>query len=152
MNTLTRWFIINAGIVTASFFAYTKGLFGTIISNDVSYIAAATMVLFVGLCAYLGKIASLADKPLKNKQELIDKLDFGWFASGHFLNLGLLGTVVGFCFMIGSTLQPNAEINATIQTLKLGAGTALYTTAVGLVTYMLSQVQLYVIQSKLKKS
>lgn len=151
MKTFTQWFVINAGIATTSFFAYSKGLFGVIFENDASYIAALSMVIFVFMCGYLGKVALDVDKTPLNRQDHIDNLDFGWFVSGHFLNLGLLGTVVGFCFMMGSVRSVNPDITETIKTLVLGAGTALYTTLVGLVCHMLLQFQLYTIQNKLKK-
>ena len=150
MKTLTKWFIINATIATSAFFAAYKGLFTVIISSDVSYISVVSMILFVLISGFVGKLAFLVDSYTLPKEELVKQLDIGWFISGHFLNLGLLGTVIGFCYMIGATLDGSKDVGAIISDLKTGAGTALYTTLVGLVCSMLLQGQLYLIQYKIK--
>lgn len=63
--------------------------------------------------------------------------DFGWFLADLMLKLGILGTVVGFIFMLSSVATLEHFDVATMQTLltrmSSGMGVALYTTLCGLV-------------------
>ena len=43
MNTFTKWFLLNAVMVTAIFFAETKGAISAIIQNDLSHISILIM-------------------------------------------------------------------------------------------------------------
>ncbi len=67
-------------------------------------------------------------------------LDSGWFLVDVLLKLGLLGTIVGFIFMLGSvsesaTLDVNT-MQKVLREMSNGMGTALYTTLAGLVGSM----------------
>ena len=63
--------------------------------------------------------------------------DYGWFFVDAMIKLGLLGTIVGFIFMLGSVADSsNLDLNAmqkVMQQMSSGMGTALYTTLTGLV-------------------
>uniref|UniRef100_A0A6M3K3B5 Putative MotA/TolQ/ExbB proton channel family protein n=1 Tax=viral metagenome TaxID=1070528 RepID=A0A6M3K3B5_9ZZZZ len=72
----------------------------------------------------------------------------GWFVSDLLLTLGMIGTVVGFIYMLSTTFQqldPSniASMKGMIGKMGTGMGTALYTTASGLICSMLLRVQLY---------
>lgn len=83
---------------------------------------------------------------LDNLEKLIaEKHDFGWLVADIMIKLGLLGTVIGFIFMLGSvTSIDNADI-ATIQNMLLdmsaGMRVALFTTLTGLLGGMLLGLQ-----------
>ena len=62
MNTFTKWFLLNAVMVTATFLAEQKGAISTIIKNDLSYISIVIMVLYVVVAGYVGRLCYLADK------------------------------------------------------------------------------------------
>jgi hypothetical protein len=62
--------------------------------------------------------------------------DLGWFVSDLLLKLGLIGTIVGFVFMLGSvagagSLEADA-IQEVLARMSTGMGTALFTTLAGL--------------------
>ena len=71
--------------------------------------------------------------------------DYGWFFVDAMIKLGLLGTIVGFIFMLGSVADSsNLDLNAmqkVMQQMSSGMGTALYTTLTGLVGSLLLAMQ-----------
>lgn len=80
---------------------------------------------------------------LKGPQEI------GWFVSDMMLKLGLLGTIVGFIFMLGSVANiADFDVSGMQKILKHmsnGMGTALYTTLAGLTCSVLSATQYHML-------
>jgi len=80
---------------------------------------------------------------LKGPQEI------GWFVSDMMLKLGLLGTIIGFIFMLGSVANiadfDVSNMQKILRHMSDGMGTALYTTLVGLVCSVLSAMQYHMI-------
>lgn len=66
MNTFTKWFLLNAVMVTAIFFAETKGAISAIIQNDLSHISILIMGLYVCVSAYIGRLCYLSGKMSQN--------------------------------------------------------------------------------------
>lgn len=142
MKTFTKWVVINSIVATLAVFAAFKGFFSFVINNDASYLSIVMFMLFAGFSIFMGKLSIAVDQKKLNDHDL----DIGWFASDQFLSLGLLGTVIGFCYMVSSSLVETKELSAIIGELKAGAATAVLTTIVGLVCSMLLQLQLFIIQ------
>ncbi len=71
--------------------------------------------------------------------------EYGWFFVDAMIKMGLLGTIVGFIFMLGSVADSsNLDINAmqkVMQQMSAGMGTALYTTLAGLTGSLLLAMQ-----------
>ncbi len=80
---------------------------------------------------------------LKGPQEI------GWLVSDMMLKLGLLGTIIGFIFMLGSVANiADFDVSGMQQILKHmsnGMGTALYTTLAGLTCSILSAIQYHML-------
>lgn len=80
---------------------------------------------------------------LKGPQEI------GWFVSDMMLKLGLLGTIIGFIFMLGSVANiADFDVSSMQKVLKHmsnGMGTALYTTLAGLICSILSATQYHML-------
>lgn len=80
---------------------------------------------------------------LKGPQEI------GWFVSDMMLKLGLLGTIIGFIFMLGSLAHiSDFDINTMQEILRHmsnGMGIALYTTLTGLVCSILAAMQYHML-------
>lgn len=80
---------------------------------------------------------------LKGPQEI------GWFISDVMLKLGLLGTIIGFIFMLGSvTTIADFDVSTMQQVLRHmsnGMGTALYTTFAGLTGCVLASMQYHML-------
>lgn len=83
----------------------------------------------------------------------LDKLkashEYGWFFVDAMIKLGLLGTIVGFIFMLGSVSDTSAlDLNAmqkVMQQMSTGMGTALYTTLAGLIGSLLLALQYHML-------
>lgn len=74
--------------------------------------------------------------------------DSGWFLAESMLTLGMIGTVVGFIYMIETTIGTLGAA-VTVETLRslvsglaYGIGTALWTTLIGLIASLCLKVQL----------
>lgn len=149
MKLFSKWFLMMAAVCTTSIFAAYQGLFTAIVSNDVSYLSVLTMLVFVSISILLGEACLKLD--VGKSQNIHKKLEIGWFAADHCMTLGLLGTIVGFLYMMNKSISDTQDIQTIINQLKIGAGTALWTTAVGIVCSLLLQIQLFGIQQKIKK-
>ena len=153
-TTFTKWFLLNAVVVTAFFFAETRGAISLIVKNDISHISVVIMALYVIVSGVVGRLCYLSDKinPKREqeaKQHLSKKAEVGWFAAEHFFSLGLLGTVFGLCVATATNLDENAQVSTIVAGLKTGLNTAFYTTICGIVFSLPLQVQLMILKSKL---
>ena len=88
-------------------------------------------------------LVDVYESRLKGPQEI------GWFVSDMMLKLGLLGTIVGFIFMLGSVANiADFDVSGMQKILKHmsnGMGTALYTTLAGLTCSLLSATQYHML-------
>jgi flagellar motor component MotA len=81
--------------------------------------------------------------------------DREWFVSEMVITLGMIGTVIGFIYMLYSVFS-NLNINDTyaiqesLTQMASGMGTALLTTLVGLVSSVLIKSQLVMVESYVK--
>jgi len=71
----------------------------------------------------------------------------GWFASQMCLNLGMIGTVIGFIMMLVGFSHVDVSNVKSVQDLLAsmsgGMSTALYTTLAGLVSMQILQLQYF---------
>ena len=156
MKTFTKWFLLNAIVVTAVFFAETKGALSMMVKNDVSHLTIVIMVLYVLFTAFVGKLCYLADSVDKKKvnrhdaAKLSRQAEVGWFAAEHFFSLGLLGTVFGLCVATAGNLDETAQVSSIVAGLKTGLNTAFYTTICGIVFSLPLQAQLMILRYELE--
>lgn len=155
MNTFTKWFLINAVMGTAIFFAEQKEAISTIIKNDLSYISILIMGLYVLVSLYIGRLCYLSDKMsarkekrLKEKEYLKKRSHLGWFSAEHFFSLGLLGTIIGLIFATRGSLDSSLPVGEIVAGLKEGLNTAFYTTVCGIVFSLPLQIQLMILKFK----
>lgn len=156
MNTFTKWFLLNAVIVTAVFFAEAKGAISLMVKNDVSFLTVVIMSLYVIVSSWVGRLCYLADKIEKGMQRrtrerLSRQAEVGWFAAEHFFSLGLLGTVFGLCVATSTSLTEGNEVSDIVAGLKTGLNTAFYTTICGIVFSLPLQAQLIILRFKVEE-
>tara|TARA_B100000287_G_scaffold406750_1_gene431498 strand:- start:223 stop:711 length:489 start_codon:yes stop_codon:yes gene_type:complete len=156
MTTFTKWFLVNAVMATAIFFAEQKDMVSTIIKNDLSHISILIMTLYVCVSLYVGRLCYLVDTINKNKEKeakyyLTKRADVGWFAAEHFFSLGLLGTIVGLVIATEGNLDSALPLSEIVAGLKKGLNTAFYTTVCGIVFSLPLQVQLMILKFKLEE-
>ena len=156
MSTFTKWFLLNAVVLTAVFFAQTKGAITLMVSNDVSYLTIVIMSLYVVMSAFVGKLCYLADKAsgntiedLEERAKISKRAEIGWFSAEHFFSLGLLGTVFGLCVATATNLNAEAQVTDIVAGLKEGLHTAFYTTICGIVFSLPLQAQLMILKFKI---
>jgi hypothetical protein len=156
MNTFTKWFLLNAVMVTAVFFAEAKGAISLMVKNDVSYLTVVIMSLYVIVSTWVGRLCYFADKIEKGckpstRAQLTKQAEVGWFAAEHFFSLGLLGTVFGLCVATSTSLTEGNEVSDIVAGLKTGLNTAFYTTICGIVFSLPLQLQLIILRFKLEE-
>ena len=155
MTTFTKWFLLNAVMVTAVFFAEPKGAISLMVKNDISHLTIVIMVLYVIVSVVVGKLCFLSDKINKGREKearrhLTKRAEVGWFAAEHFFTLGLLGTVFGLCVATATSLNEGTEISDIVSGLKTGLNTAFYTTICGIIFSLPLQAQLMILRYKLE--
>lgn len=156
MTTFTKWFLLNAVLLTAVFFAETKGAISLMVKNDVSHLTIVIMFLYVVMSGFVGRLCYLADRVDAKKVEhdaakLTRQSEVGWFAAEHFFSLGLLGTVFGLCVATATNLNAEAQVSDIVSGLKAGLNTAFYTTICGIVFSLPLQTQLIILRLKLEE-
>jgi hypothetical protein len=158
MTTFVKWFLLNAVMLTAFFFAETKGAISLMVKSDASYLTIVIMTLYVLVSALVGRLCYLADradsgaiKDIDERSLLSRRADIGWFAAEHFFSLGLLGTVFGLCLATATSLHEEAPVGDIVTGLKVGLNTAFYTTICGIVFSLPLQVQLMILKFKLEE-
>lgn len=144
-----RWWLtfmlILLGGAAAAFF----GLFGKINDADFTKISFLIYGLFMGYTIFTGINTKKASKSLNEDYDLICRRnEQGWFVASLLTGLGMVGTIAGFIYMLGSSfaqLQADnvASMMAALQEMGSGMATALYTTGVGLVCSWLLKIQLF---------
>ena len=156
MSTFTKWFLVNAVMGTAIFFAGQKDAISTIIKNDLSYISILIMTLYILVSLYIGRLCYLSDKMsarkekrFKEKEYLKKRSHLGWFSAEHFFSLGLLGTIIGLIFATRGSLDSSLPVGEIVAGLKEGLNTAFYTTVCGIVFSLPLQIQLMILKFKL---
>lgn len=114
------------------------------------------MTDYIGDLYYTNKNASSSEE-VSSASDLIDVYEsrlkgpqeIGWFVSDMMLKLGLLGTIIGFIFMLGSVAGiadfDVSNMQKILQHMSNGMGTALYTTLAGLICSILSAMQYHMI-------
>ena len=158
MTTFTKWFLLNAVVLTAVFFAEQNSLISTMIEGDLSHISMLIMFLYVCMSAFVGKLCYLSDKiskkdsdmRRKEKEYLTKRAHVGWFAAEHFFSLGLLGTIIGLILATAENLDSSIPTSEIVAGLKRGLNTAFYTTVCGIVFSLPLQVQLMILKFKLE--
>ena len=158
MTTFSKWFLLNAVMVTAIFFAEQKGLISTMVEADLSHISILIMFLYVCISGLVGRLCYLSDRlskdnAAKKKKELeylTKRSDVGWFAAEHFFSLGLLGTIIGLILATEGSLDSSVPTAQIVAGLKQGLNTAFYTTVCGIVFSLPLQVQLMILKFRLE--
>jgi hypothetical protein len=81
--------------------------------------------------------------------------EIGWFSADIMIKLGLLGTIIGFIFMLGSVANITdfdvTSMQKILKHMSIGMGTALYTTLAGLVCSMLAASQYQLLDTSVDK-
>ena len=149
-----KWWLAFTLVCVGALFAYHIGFFHALWQKDSSYLSFATLILFLFMSLKCGFNTLLLSHKIDNhdlKKEDLDTFErheeLGWFVSELCLTLGMIGTIIGFVFMLAGFEDIDMSKPQTIQALLSDLGrsmaTALYTTLVGLICGSLLKVQYF---------
>ena len=137
------WWITNLVVASGIFWAYHLGIVQEIWHDDVTMITSALAILYIITTGIIGYIAYTK----QYKSKLVDAC---WFLSEQMLALGMLGTVIGFIYLLSSgitsaSVTDPTSLAALLANMSVGLGIALYTNAVGILASLISKSLLYVV-------
>lgn len=137
------WWVVNLAIASGAFWAWQNNIIQKIWQDDVTMITTALVVIFLFTDMIIGYIAYTK----KFTSKLVDTC---WFLSEQMLALGMLGTVIGFIYLLSSGITSASVTDPTslaslLANMSVGLGIALYTNAVGILASLISKGLLYAV-------
>lgn len=137
------WWITNLAVASGVFWAWYHGIISEIWHDDVTMITSVLAILYIVTTLLIGYVAYT-----KNfKSKIVDAC---WFLSEQMLALGMLGTVVGFIYLLTSgitsaSVTDPASLAALLANMSVGLGIALYTNATGILSSLITKALLYAV-------
>ena len=163
MKTYTaflRWWLYFTLICVGLTILYFFGVFEKLNEADITKISFFIIFLFfiftirAGVDTFrINRNENISEKQIK---EHYQKNEVRWFVAGVFTKLGMLGTVIGLVYVLNKSFInvdfSNVDsMKNTISVMAQGMGTALYTTATGLIFRILLDMQSFNIEQVLDK-
>jgi hypothetical protein len=158
-ESFLKWWLLFTLFIVATVFSFYLGFVNVLWEKDASYLSIATIVIFYIMSIKCGRDIFLTENENNITKEKIESFtrreETIWFTSELCLNLGMLGTIVGFCMMLAGFENLDISNQQTIQGLlsELGKSmaTALYTTLVGLICGQCLKMQALILGLHLNK-
>jgi len=158
-ESFLKWWLIFTLTTIGFIFSLTTGYAKLIWEKDASYLCAAITIIFIWFSIYVGatiyKTSKYLDMDELAYEKFLAKEELVWFVSDVCLNLGMLGTIIGFVMMLSGfeTLEINnsKSIEALLSQLGKSMATALYTTMVGLVCAQILKIQNLILGVQLER-
>lgn len=144
---LVWWLAATAQFVGIGIGVIKFGLVDFILATDITYLSFVVFAMWVfgtAQIAYLG---------IENK----NNYDTPWFISESCLSVGMIGTLIGFIIMLGSSfanVDPGNidSMKSLITSMAAGMSTALVTTLVGLVASLALKIQIVILEHNSEKT
>ena len=133
---LKWWFVFVVQAIGLTVFAYMDGI-QYVLENDKTYLSIVIALIWL--------IVSLSVGYYTWKK--LEKPEFLWFAGESCMTVGMIGTIIGFILMLGSSLtnldpSDTENMRVAISSMAVGMSTALLTTLTGLTATLMLRVQL----------
>lgn len=147
------WWLFFTLICVGTVIAGINGLFAAMLVVDftkLTFVIMLVSIIFLlrgGKLAYkLGKFEIITED---EGYDLCAENESTWFTSDVLLTIGMIGTVLGFIFMLGATFASTGALTipalqAALVKMSAGASAALYTTATGLICGLMLRIQAFV--------
>ena len=140
---LLKWWLIFCLTLLGFGTLYYFNMHSQLYYADVTKLSFLIIIIFVFTSVWIGR----KTYDLESTSVIDDKIDVGWFISESCLALGMVGTVTGFLYMLGTAFENIDIANATtlqdaLASMAKGMSTALYTTLTGLIASLIIKVQL----------
>ena len=140
---LLKWWLIFCLILIGIGTSYHFNLHSLLYNADVTKLSFLIIIIFIVTSIWIGKKTF----NLERTSVTDDNINVGWFIAESCLALGMVGTVTGFLYMLGTAFE-NIDISNTVTlqdalaSMARGMSTALYTTLTGLIASLIIKVQL----------
>ena len=140
---LLKWWLIFCLTLLGFGTLYYFNMHSQLYSADVTKLSFLIIIIFVFTSVWIGR----KTYDLEANSVIDDKIDVGWFVAETCLALGMVGTVTGFLYMLGTAFENIDITDATtlqdaLASMAKGMSTALYTTLTGLIASLIIKVQL----------
>jgi len=143
METRLKWWAMFCASIVMLFLGWQFGFLHTLYETDVTFISWLIIGLYLVLSMRTGWKIHMFD--ITNNKQSSSRPE--WYMSEMLLSLGMVGTVIGFIYMLSTMFTDiNVEDIASVQyalgQMATGMGTALWTTLMGLICSILLKLQL----------
>jgi hypothetical protein len=149
---LLKWWLIFCLTILGFGTLYYFNVHSLLYYADVTKLSFLIIVIFMFTSIWIGRKTF----DLETTSVVDDTIDVGWFVAESCLALGMVGTVTGFLYMLGTAFENIDITNATtlqdaLASMARGMSTALYTTLTGLIASLIIKIQLvnYEVNEKL---
>lgn len=154
-----KWWLFFTLTIVGTIFAHYTGILGTIWEKDTSHLSYTILFVFYITSLICGthiyRLCATKDYSKENLQSFGRHEEIGWFMSELCLNLGMLGTIIGFCMMLsgfdGLDITKQQTIQGLLAELGKSMATALFTTLVGLICGQLLKIQYFLMSLELQQ-
>ncbi len=150
---LLKWWLIFCLTLIGIGTSYHFNLHLLLYDADVTKLSFLIIIIFIFTSIWIGKKTFNLEKTSvgfvspRSRHKMSDNINVGWFVAETCLALGMVGTVTGFLYMLGTAFE-NIDISNVITlqdalaSMARGMSTALYTTLTGLIASLIIKVQL----------
>jgi hypothetical protein len=140
---LLKWWLIFCLTILGFGTLYHFNVHSLLYYADVTKLSFLIIIIFMFTSIWIGR----KTYDLETTSVVDDTVDVGWFVAESCLALGMVGTVTGFLYMLGTAFENIDVTNATtlqdaLASMARGMSTALYTTLTGLITSLIIKIQL----------
>tara|TARA_X000000950_G_scaffold115261_1_gene144800 strand:- start:626 stop:1081 length:456 start_codon:yes stop_codon:yes gene_type:complete len=150
MSVFLKWWLLITltivGLSIAAYFNFIHFLY----AHDLTKLSVAILALFAATTSVIGY-------KIWNERNEEEKYEYNveWFVSEMMISLGMIGTVIGFIYMLYSVfsslnITDTLAVQQSLGKMAQGMGTALLTTLVGLVSSVLIKSQLVMVENERK--
>jgi len=140
---LLKWWLIFCVALLGFGTAYHFNLHSLLYHADVTKLSFLIILIFLFTSVWIGR----KTYDLETNSVLDNRVDVGWFIAEMCLAIGMVGTVTGFLYMLGTAFE-NIDVSNTqtlqdaLSNMAIGMSTALYTTLTGLIASIIIKIQL----------
>ena len=140
---LLKWWLVFCLTLLGFGTLYYFNMHSQLYHADVTKLSFLIIIIFMFTSIWIGR----KTYDLETTSVIDDKIDVGWFIAESCLALGMVGTVTGFLYMLGTAFENIDITDATtlqdaLASMAKGMSTALYTTLTGLIASLIIKVQL----------
>tara|TARA_Y100000114_G_scaffold98861_1_gene92054 strand:+ start:1623 stop:2105 length:483 start_codon:yes stop_codon:yes gene_type:complete len=151
MNRIViRWWLVFCISVLLCAIGFSFGLVNELYQKDPTRISFLILILYFCSTIYIGFSEWAIAKTKISEEHYINVRRIAWFIAESLMALGMIGTVIGFILMLGSSFESidvsNTEtLKSTLTSMAIGMSTALYTTVTGLICSLWLKTTLVVV-------